>query len=128
MKTKTVSTGAKASLTLSNPFLKTIIESIKEKKGEQIVSLNLTKVHEAVADFFIFCEATNIIQLHTIVDYIEEQVRNECAQKPYRIDGKKGQHWIVMDYVDVVIHCMMPETRKFYNLEELWLDANKKEH
>ena len=48
--------------------------------------------------------------------------------KPYRVDGKKGQQWIVLDYVDVVIHCMMPEARAFYNLEELWHDANKKEH
>ncbi len=128
MKTTPVTTSENATLTLSSPLLKTIIESIKEKKGEGIVSLDLKNVHESVADFFIFCEATNIIQLNTIIDYTEEQVRIECEQKPYRVDGKKGDHWIVLDYVDVVIHCMMPETRKFYNLEELWHDANKKEH
>lgn len=89
--------------------------------------MDLTKVNESVADYFIFCEASNVIQLKTIADFIEEEVRIHLQDKPYRVDGSKGQQWIIIDYVDIVVHCMMPQIRTFYNIEELWHDANKLE-
>jgi ribosome-associated protein len=63
-----------------------------------------------------------------IADNIEKKVLEECGEKPFKFEGKQGEKWILVDYVDVVVHCMMPETRGFYNLEELWHDAEKKEH
>lgn len=115
-------------LTLNSQLILTIIESIQEKKGEEIISLDLKHVNESIADYFIICQATNQIQLKAIADFIEKKVLEDCQQKPYRVEGNKGKPWIILDYVDVVIHCMMPDARKFYNLEELWHDANKKEH
>ncbi len=120
--------GKQKALTVKSPLIKTIIAAIQDKKGEQIVSLDLAKVEESIADFFIICEGSNPLQVKAIVDFIEEKALENCGEKPLRIDGKKGNQWIVMDYGDVIIHCMMPEIRKQYQLAELWHDANKLEH
>lgn len=128
MKTSAQSNSTQETLSVKSPLIKNIIAAIQEKKGENIVSLDLTKVHESIADFFILCDATNIVQLKTIADFMEKEVHKNCGEKPARIDGKKGQQWIVLDYVDVVVHCMMPPVRQLYQLEELWHDANKLTH
>ncbi len=115
-------------LTLSSKLIKTILFAIEEKKGAHIVSLNLKKIPEAVADFFILCDATNHTQVKAIADNIEYIVKKECGENVYRTEGKSGDSWILVDYVNVVVHCMTEENRKFYNLEELWQDAKSSEH
>ena len=117
-----------AKVTRSSKIFKTIIHAIQEKKGEHIVSLDLKKIPEAVADFFIICQANNNNQLRAIADNIEEEVRNECGENPYKHEGRQAEQWILIDYVNIVIHVMLPEPRKFYQLEELWSDAQGMEH
>ena len=114
--------------TRNSKIIKTIIHSIQEKKGERLVSLDLRKIPEAVADFFIICEATNNIQLKAIADFVEIEVKKKCGELPYKHEGRQSEQWILIDYVNVVIHIMLPETRKFYQLEELWSDAPIIEH
>ncbi len=129
MKTGTIETpSTKSKLTQNSRIVKTIIAAIIDKKGEEVISLNLKKIPEAIADFFIICEANNPMLVKAIADNIEKKVLEECGEKPYKFEGKQGEKWILVDYVDVVVHCMMPETRGFYNIEELWQDAEKKEH
>lgn len=115
-------------LTKNSKILKTIIHAIQEKKGENIVSLDLRKIPEAVADFFIICEASNNTQLKAIADFIEEDVKVKCGEPPYKHEGRQAQQWILIDYVNVVVHVMLPEPRKFYRLEEMWSDAAITEH
>ena len=115
-------------LNRSSKIIKTIIKAIQEKKGENLVSLDLRKIHEAVADFFIICEATNQPQIRAIADSIEEEVKNKCWENPYHHEGKQSLQWVLIDYVNVVVHIMLPDTRKFYKLEELWSDAVGQEH
>jgi ribosome-associated protein len=115
-------------LTRSSKIFKSIIKAIQEKKGEQIVSLDLRKIHEAVADFFIICEANNQPQIRAIADFIEEQVKKVCGENPYHHEGKKTLQWVLIDYVNIVVHIMMPDSRKFYKLEEMWSDASLEEH
>lgn len=115
-------------LTKNSKIFKTILNAIQQKKGENIVSLDLRKIPEAVADFFIICEATNNIQLKAIADFIEEEVKNKCGEIPYKHEGRQAQQWILIDYVNIVVHVMLPEPRKFYRLEELWSDAPQAEH
>jgi ribosome-associated protein len=115
-------------LTLNSKIIKVILASIDEKKGEEIVSINLKKIPEAVADFFILCEASNPNLLKAIADNVEKKVLEECGEKPYRFQGKSGDKWILVDYVNVVVHCMLPETRALYSLEEVWHDAEQKQH
>lgn len=115
-------------LTRNSKILKTIIHAIQEKKGEKIISLDLRKIPEAVADFFIICEATNNTQLKAIADSIEYEVKQKCGENPYKHEGRQGEQWILIDYVNIVVHVMLPEPRKFYALEEMWSDAPAMEH
>jgi ribosome-associated protein len=115
-------------LNRNSKIIKTIIRAIQEKKGEHIVSLDLRKIPEAVADYFIICEATNQPQIRAISDYVEDQVRTECGENPYHQEGKDKLQWVLLDYVNVVVHIMLPENRKFYKLEEMWSDAPNEEH
>ena len=117
-----------ARLNRNSKIFKTIIKSIQEKKGENIISLDLRKIHEAVADFFVICEANNQPQIRAITDFIEGEVKKKCGESPYHYEGKENMHWVILDYVNIVVHIMMPEQRKFYKLEEMWSDAPLEEH
>ncbi len=115
-------------LTRNSKIFKTIIHAIKEKKGEKIISLDLKKIAEAVSDFFIICEASNNVQLKAIADSIEFEVKKSRGELPFKHEGRQGEQWILIDYVNVVVHIMLPEPRKFYRLEEMWSDASAAEH
>ncbi|MEO9032027.1 MAG: ribosome silencing factor [Ginsengibacter sp.] len=115
-------------LTRNSKIFKTIIHAIKEKKGEKIISLDLKKIPEAVSDFFIICEASNNVQLKAIADSIEYEVKKTCGELPFKHEGRQGEQWILIDYVNAVVHIMLPEPRKFYRLEEMWSDASAAEH
>ena len=112
----------------NSKIIKTIINAIREKKGENIVSLDLRKIHEAVADFFIICEADNQPQIRAISGFVEEQVMKHCGEQPYHQEGYKNMQWVLIDYVNVVVHVMQPESRKFYKLEEMWNDGSLQQH
>jgi ribosome-associated protein len=113
-------------LTRNSKLFKTIIEAIHEKKGSEIVSLDLRKIDEAVADFFILCEAQSHIQVKAIADNIAEKVETICGEKPFHTE--QGDQWTLVDYVNVVVHIFQKEQRAFYNLESLWEDAGRMEH
>ncbi|MCH5715465.1 ribosome silencing factor [Niabella hibiscisoli] len=115
-------------LTKNSKLFKSIIAAIQEKKGENIVSLDLRKIPEAVADFFIVCEATSQPQVKAIADNIEDRVKENCGENVFHKEGFQSMQWVLVDFVDVVVHIMQPETRKFYNLEEMWSDAVVEEH
>lgn len=115
-------------LTRSSKIIKTIITAIQEKKGQHIVSLDLRKINEAVADFFIVCEAGSQPQIRAIAENVETKVKEKCGENPYHHEGYQNLQWVLIDYVNVVVHIMLPETRKFYRLEEMWSDAAAEEH
>ena len=116
-----------ARITRNSKIFKTIIHAIQEKKGEHIVSLDLRKIHEAVADFFILCEAKSTTQVKAIAESVEELVAKTCHELPYKQEGKQALQWVLIDYVNIVVHVMQPETRKFYRLEEMWNDGKSEE-
>ena len=115
-------------LTKNSKIIKTIITAIQDKKGENIISLDLRKINEAVADFFIICEAGNQPQIRAIAENIEAVVKEQCEEDPYHHEGYKALQWVLIDYVNVVVHIMLPENRKFYKLEEMWSDAVSERH
>jgi ribosome-associated protein len=117
-----------ARLTKNAKIIKTIIAAIQEKKGEHIVSLDLRKINEAVADFFIICEAGNPTQVRAIAENVEQKVKEKCGEDPYHHEGYQNLTWVLTDYVNVVVHVMLAETRKFYKLEEMWSDAVPANH
>lgn len=115
-------------LNRNSRIFKTIIRAIQDKKGEGIVSLDLRKIHEAVADFFVICEVSNPTQLRAIADAVEEAVKRETGEIAYHHEGRQAAQWILIDYVNIVVHVMLSESRKFYKLEEMWSDAILTEH
>jgi ribosome-associated protein len=119
---------APARLNRNSKVFKTIIKAILDKKGEQIVSLDLRKIPEAVADFFVICEATSNVQVRAIADHIEDQLKKLCGEIPHRVEGRGSAQWVLVDYVNLVVHIFHPETRRFYKLEEMWSDAELSEH
>jgi ribosome-associated protein len=115
-------------LTRSSKLFKAIIGAIQNKKGENIVSLDLKKIPEAVADFFIICEANNTTQVKAIADNVEYEVKNLLGELAYKHEGHQALQWILIDYINVVVHVFLTENRKFYRLEDMWSDANVAEH
>jgi ribosome-associated protein len=115
-------------LTRSSKIFKTIIKAILDKKGEEIVSLDLRKIPEAVADFFIICEASSTTQVKAIGDFIEYEVKENCSENPYKHEGKSTAQWVLIDYVTIVVHIMHPEARRFYRIEDMWSDAPSQTH
>ena len=115
-------------LTRNSKIFKTIIKAIQEKKGSAIISLDLRKIPEASADFFIVCEASNSTQVRAIADNVQEIVQKDTGEAAYKSEGYQALQWILVDYVTIVVHIMQSETRKFYQLEEMWHDAPSMEH
>lgn len=101
----------------------TIIRAIQDKKGKNIVSLDLSKIDGAICSCFIVCNADSTTQVAAIAAGIEEQVLEILGEKVWRVEGQQNALWIAMDYVDVVVHIFQTELREFYKLEELWADA-----
>jgi ribosome-associated protein len=110
-------------LNKNSKIIKTIIQAVRDKKAENIISLDLRKIKEAVADFFIICEASNPQQVRAIADNVKDRVKDICNEQPYHHEGYQNLNWVLIDYVNIVVHVMQPETRKFYRLEEMWSDA-----
>jgi ribosome-associated protein len=115
-------------LAKNSKIIKAIIQAIQEKKGEKIISLDLRKIQEAVADFFIVCEAGSTTQVRAIADFIESEVKEKCGESPYMHEGRQVLQWVIIDYINVVVHIMLPESRRFYKLEEMWSDALLEEY
>ena len=116
-------TKSSSRLTRSSKILKVITKAILDKKGEHVVSLDLRKIPEAAADFFIICEASSSTQVKAIADFVETEVKSECGENPYHHEGHNALQWVLVDYINVVVHVFQSETRKFYQLEEMWSDA-----
>lgn len=115
-------------LTKNSKIFKSVIKALQQKKGENIVSLDLRKIHEAVADFFVICEATSNTQVRALADHVEDIVKKECNENPYKHEGRQNMQWVLIDYVNIVVHIMQPAARRFYKLEEMWSDAMLAEH
>lgn len=114
---------ASKKLSKSSKLYKTILKAIDDKKGENVISLDLRKIEAASADFFIVCEATSAPQVRAICENVETEVKKECDEHPYRHEGLENLEWVIIDYVDIVVHIMQPGVRKFYRLEEMWSDG-----
>jgi ribosome-associated protein len=115
-------------LNRGSKILKVIIQAIQDKKGEHLISMDLRKIPEAVADFFVICEAGSTTQVRAIAEHVRESVRQECGEIAYHDEGYGANQWVIVDFVNVVVHIFLPETRKFYKLEEMWSDAASEEH
>ncbi|GAB4497438.1 MAG: hypothetical protein OHK0019_31040 [Saprospiraceae bacterium] len=104
-----------------------IVEGIRDKKGKNIVQLDLRKLGDAPADFFIICEGDSNTHVKAISDSIYKKVKDEMNTMPSHTEGSSNAKWVLMDYFNTVVHVFYPETRQFYELENLWSDAETTE-
>ena len=109
-------------------LIETIVGAIQDKKGKDIVSLDLSGFDGAICSHFVVCNADSTMQVAAIAAGIEEKVLETLGEKVWRVEGQQNALWIAMDYVDVVVHIFQTELREFYKLEELWADAPLKRY
>jgi len=102
-----------------------VIEGIREKKGQDVVVLDLSKIENSVCSVFVICNGTSKTQVASIADSVHDVVKKNLKQSPWHKEGYQNSDWILLDYVDVVVHVFTDETRDFYKLEGLWADAVK---
>lgn len=100
-----------------------IIDSIQDIKGRNLLKLDLRHLDDAPADFFIICEGESNTQVSAISENIYKRLKDEAGELPLHYEGQQHSKWICMDYFDTVIHVFYPETRQYYELEDLWSDA-----
>lgn len=101
-----------------------IIDSIQDIKGKNIVLLDLRHLHDAPTDYFIICEGDSNVQVRSIADNIKKRVYKEMDTLPNHVEGQQKSLWVLVDYFSVVVHVFYRDTRAFYELEDLWSDAN----
>ena len=107
----------------ADQLITTIIGGIEEVKGKEITLLDLRDIENTVCDYFIICEGTSNTQVNAIVNSIQKQVSKTIKDKPWHIEGTDNSEWVLMDYVNVVVHVFQKHIREYYDIESLWGDA-----
>lgn len=127
-KKKTVTGNAKrpkknSTVAQTTSLLDAIVEGMQEKKAKNITVINLAGLENRVCDYFVICDADSTTHVNAIADSLEESVIKKTGEKPYHSEGYTNAEWILIDYVNIVAHVFMRETREFYNIEGLWADG-----
>ncbi len=104
-----------------------VVNGIQEKKGSKITVLNLRNIENMIAEFFVICEGESNVHVDALSDSVEEIVRRDAGEKPLHVEGKQNAEWVLIDYMNVVVHVFRKEVRQFYNLEDLWADAGRED-
>ena len=108
--------------------LKVITDAMLEKKGQQVVSLDLSSIGTAISDYFVVCNADSTTAVAAIADNIIVRMEEKCGRKVLRMQGLENDFWIILDYGDIVVHVFLTQYREFYRLEDLWADAERVEY
>ncbi len=107
----------------SKEITQLIIEGIREKKGKEILTINFKDIDNAISDYFVVCHGTSTTHVEAIAENIPEFVRKKSGIKPWHSEGQQNAEWILLDYIDVVVHIFLETSRRFYKIENLWADA-----
>ena len=109
--------------TSSDNLINFTINGIEDVKGQNITILDLREIENTVCDYFIICDGTSNTQVNAIVNSVQKKVSKNTKEKPWHIEGSENAEWVLMDYVDVVVHVFQKHTRQYYDIENLWGDA-----
>lgn len=109
-------------------LLEKVVEGLHEKKGRDVVSLDLRNIPNAVADHYVICTGDSNTHVEALAGTMEETVRKALGEKPWHVEGLANSEWVLVDYVDVVVHIFQPHARDHYRLENLWADAKLTQH
>ncbi len=111
-------------------MLREIIIGIEEVKGDNIVVLDLRSLDNAISTYFVICDGNSNTQVAAIANSIRKGVSKKLKEKPWKEEGADTAKWILMDYIDIIVHVFQKPIREFYNIEDFWRDArilNEKE-
>ncbi len=106
-------------------LVNSVVEGIQEKKGTNIVILDLKDVECAICDYFVICDGNSSTHVGSVADSVEEVVQKQTGEKTFHVEGYSNAQWIVLDYADVIVHVFQRPVRAYYELEELWSDAKQ---
>ncbi len=106
-----------------NDRITIITSALKDKKAQNILSIDLSSIEGAIVPHFIVCNADSTVHVRSLAEHVEEEFRLKTAKKPLRRQGVENNLWIILDYGDIMVHIMETQTREFYQLERLWADA-----
>jgi ribosome-associated protein len=106
------------------PVIKRVVSIILDKKGEKTIVLKLKGISD-ITDFMVICNGNSSRQNKAISDEVQKQLRKEYNRKAFGVEGENNTDWILLDYIDFVIHVFSPENREKYSLEKLWMDGKK---
>ncbi|MGD0755906.1 MAG: ribosome silencing factor [Bacteroidales bacterium] len=104
-------------------LLGSVLKGIFEKKGQNVLKIDLRKLENRITDYFIICHASSVTQVSAICDSVDDTVRKEAFEKPLHIEGLDNCFWVLLDYGNVIVHVFLEEYRNFYSLESLLADA-----
>jgi len=104
-------------------LLNSVIKGIFEKKGQNVLKIDLRKLENRITDYFVICHASSGTQVSAICDSVDDTVRKDAGEKPSHIEGLDNSFWVLLDYGNVIVHIFLEEYRNFYSLESLWADA-----
>ena len=107
----------------SKGLITNIIKSIEEVKGEEVILIDMKKIDNSPCDYFIVCDGSSNTQVNAIVSKIKKNVSKLLSEKPLNIEGLENCKWVLIDYIDIVVHVFQKEIRLYYNIENLWGDA-----
>lgn len=107
----------------NDDLLANIIKGIEDVKGADINILDLRSIDNTVCDYFVICNGNSNTQVNAITSSIQKVVSKELKDKPWHVEGSENGEWVLMDYVNVVVHVFQKHIREYYNIEELWGDA-----
>ncbi len=107
----------------NDDLLANIIKGIEEVKGNDIDILDLRAIENTVCDYFVICNGTSNTQVNSIVNSVQKIVSKELKDKPWHVEGAENGEWVLMDYVNIVVHVFQKHIREYYNIESLWGDA-----
>ena len=100
-----------------------VIKGIEKVKGQKINILDLREIENTVCDYFIICEGTSNTQVNAISGAVQKTVSKSLQEKPWHVEGESNAEWILLDYVNVVVHIFQKQIREYYDIEGLWGDA-----
>ena len=107
----------------NDDLLANIIKGIEEVKGDNIKILDLRAIDNTVCDYFVICDGNSNTQVNAIVNSIQKVVSKELKDKPWHVEGAENGEWVLMDYVNIVVHVFQKHIREYYRIENLWGDA-----
>ncbi|MCH2451306.1 MAG: ribosome silencing factor [Gracilimonas sp.] len=106
----------------SQEMVETITEALLSRKGKDITVLDVSEL-TTLTDFFVVCHGTSDVQIKALADAVEEDMRERMGERAWKKEGLQGRSWVILDFVNIVVHVMSKEKRDFYGIERMWNDA-----